>query len=289
MQIRNEIAHILKITQAEMEEFLAPRLSIVVRDTAEFMRYAARAASLSATEFMQVSDEAHRVQLMLLRSLILALIWRRSRREDVAQALRRSLLDALVSQLRLQISLMPQVIELEPIIPRYRSINSLSASWCYHNCRFRKDRLPRVLAAMRLPEQVCHLDNRASVPVETVLICSLYTLSYPRKQEDTANLFGFTNQTLVSRILTFFTSHLTSTFGHLVQPADDDDDGFMMWAPYIQMFQEAIFSVSEKESLKHVTFFTDGTFRPSCRPRLRQEDADRDLSTQRRVYSGLRC
>jgi hypothetical protein len=260
-----------------MEELLAPRLSIVVRDTAEFMRYAARAVSLTAIEFMQVSDESHLVKLMFVRSFFLALIWRQSHRRDAAQELRRSLLVALSLQSRVQLALMPRVIELEPTIPRYRSIDSLTASWCYHNCRFRKDSLRRVLAVMRFPEQVCHLENGACVPVETVLICSLYTLSYPRKQEDTAILFGFTNQTLVSRILKFFSSHLILTFGHLVQPADDDDDGFMMWAPYIQMFQDAIFAVSELERLKHVAFFTDGTFRPSCRPRLRQDDAGRDL------------
>ena len=275
------------MASAIMEEHLAPRLSIVARHPAEFMRYAARAASLSAIEVMQVSDEVHRVQLLFVCAFILALIWRRSRRSDVAQALLRSLLVAVFFHIRVQIALMPRVIELEPTVPRYRDIDSLTASWCYHNCRFRKEQLPRVLAVMRLPE-VCRLENGASVPVETVLICSLYTLSYPRKQEDTANLFGFTNQTLVSRILKFFSSHLVFTFGHLLQPADDDDDGFMIWAPYMRMFQDAIFAVSEFEQLNHVAFFTDGTFRPSCRPRLRQDDADRDLSTQRRVYSGLR-
>ena len=53
------------------------------------------------------------------------------------------------------------------------------------------------------------------------------------------------------------------------------------------MFQEKIYAVSQRENMRDVAMFTDGTFRPSCRPRLRQDDAERDLSTQRRVYSGF--
>lgn len=270
-----------------MADLLAPRLSIVARDAAYFMRYAARAVSLSAIEVMQVADESYRVKLLLLHAICVALIWRRSRNPAVAQELRRLLLSTLILTIRIHLTLMPQVIELDPMIPLYRTIDSITASWCYHNCRFRKESLPRVLAVLRLPP-LCHLDNRANVPDETVLICSLFTFSYPRKQEDTAVLFGFSNHTLVSRILKFFSSHLVSIFGHLVQPADDDDDGYLMWAPYMKMFQDAIYAVSERESQKDVVMFTDGTFRPSCRPCLRQEDADRNVSTQRRVYSGLR-
>jgi hypothetical protein len=147
--------------------------------------------------------------------------------------------------------------------------------------------LNRVLNVLRLPRH-CYLDNRAIVPDETVLICSLYTLSYPRKQDDTATLFGFANQPLVSHIVSYFTKHLATTFGHLVQPADNDDDGFSVWAPYMQLFQDCIYAVSRKDDYRDVAMFADGTFRASCRPRLRQEDADRGLSTQRRVYSGAR-
>jgi hypothetical protein len=150
-----------------------------------------------------------------------------------------------------------------------------------------KPELPRVLAALRLPER-CILDNRAVVLGQTVLLVSLFTLSYPRTQGSTAKEFGFADQTEVSRILGFFRLHVTETFGHLLQPANDDDEGFSMWARFIRLFQSRIFAVSEHEDYADVAMFTDGTFRPSCRPAQRQEDFDRGLSTQRRVYSGYK-
>jgi hypothetical protein len=268
-----------------MNDQPAPRLSVVARNSAVFMRSAARAASLPALEVMQVSEASESAEILSLATIAVALAWRRAPSQTLAEMLRRLLLSAASLHLALDMTLMPQVISLDPLIPRYRSLDSLSGAWCYRNCRFRLPDMPRVLHVLRLPA-VCHLDNRASVPAETVLICSLYTLSWPRTQDETAAQFGFANQSLVSRIYIFFCVHVVRNFGHLVQQADDDDDGFLIWAPYMAFFQDCIYAISTADDMRDVAMFTDGTFRPSCRPAQRQEDAERRLSTQRRVYSG---
>ena len=183
--------------------------------------------------------------------------------------------------------MLPRLVSFDPAVPIRRLFHQVNESWCYREVRFQKPELPRVLAALRLPER-CILDNRAVVLGQTVLLVSLFTLSYPRTQGSTAKEFGFADQTEVSRILGYFRLHVTETFGHLLQPANDDDEGFAMWARFIQLFQSRIFAVSEHEEYADVAMFTDGTFRPSCRPAQRQEDFDRGLSTQRRVYSGYK-
>jgi len=264
----------------------APRLSLVARNSAAFMRFAARAASLPAFEVTQVADASNCLQILLIASVALAVIYRRMPSQDSAQKLRRVLIATLFLHIGIDLIMMPRVLSLDPLIPKYRTIESVAASWCYRNCRFRKNDLPRVLNNLRLPD-VCHLDNRASVSAETVLICSLFTLAYPHRQDDVAAEFGFANQSLVSRILNYFCTHVVQTFGRLVQQADDDDDGYLIWAPYMALFQDCIYAVSRSDDFRDVAMFTDGTFRPACRTLLRQEDADRDLSTQQRVYSGL--
>jgi hypothetical protein len=269
-----------------MDDQLAPRVAVVARNSAEFMRSAARPAALTALELMDVVDAYTCVQISLMGALAMASIWRRAPSQAVADRLRRLLLSAVALNLNVDVQLMPQIISLDPLISKHRTIDSLSASWSWRNCRFRKGDLPRVLNVLRLPH-VCHLENRAAVPAETVMIVSLFTLSKPRTQDDTAAEFGFANQTIVSRIYNYFCKHVRENFAHLVQQADDDDDGFLIWAPYIAFFQDCIHAVSMRANFRDVAMITDGTFRPACRPKQRPADAIRNLSTQRRVYSGV--
>ncbi len=181
--------------------------------------------------------------------------------------------------------LLPRLVSLDPAQSIRRLFDQVNESWCYREVRFQKPHLPRVLAALRLPER-CILDNRATVLEQTVQLVSLFTLSYPRTQGGTAKEFGFADQTEVSRVIGFF--RVTTTFGHLLQPANDDDEGFAMWARFIRLFQSRIFAVSEHEEYADVAMFTDGTFRPSCRSAQRQEDFDRGLSTQPNLFFGRR-
>ena len=139
------------------------------------MRSAARAASLPALEVMEVSEASEFVEILSMCTIAVALAWRRAPSQTLAEKLRRLLLSAASLHVALDMTMMPQVITLDPLIPKYRSIDSLSASWCYRNCRFRLTDMPRVLNVLRLPA-VCHLDNRARVFLPKPFSFAVYIL-----------------------------------------------------------------------------------------------------------------
>jgi hypothetical protein len=267
-------------------EVAADRFALAARAPAKFMRYIARAAAVYALELKEIEDAMDAADALSVASLCLEIGRRRGR--DISLAtVRKVRICAIALRIAIEAQLMPRLVSFDPAQPVRRFIAELNESWCYREVRFQKPELPRVFASLRLPER-CILDNRSPVLGQTVLLVSLYTLSYPRTQGGTAKEFGFADQTEISRILSYFRVHVTTTFGRLLQPANDDDEGFAMWANFIHYFQSRIFAVSEHENYADVAMFTDGTFRPSCRPAQRQEDFDRGLSTQRRVYSGYK-
>ncbi len=283
--------YILKVCfimeDAPLVEDAADRFALAARAPAKYMRYIARAAAVYTLELRDIEDAMDAADALTVASLCLELGRRRGRAGISSATVRKVRICAIALRIAIEVQLIPRLISFDPIRPMRRFIADLNDSWCYREVRFQKPQLPRVLAALRLPER-CILDNRTPVPGQTVLLVSLYTLSYPRTQGATAKEFGFADQTEISRILAFFRVHVTTIFGHLVQPANDNDEGFAMWASFIRHFQSRIFAISEHERYADVAMFTDGTFRPSCRPAQRQEDFDRGLSTQRRVYSGYK-
>jgi hypothetical protein len=80
--------------------------------------------------------------------------------------------------------------------------------------------------------------------------------------------------------------HFNRVFGHLLQPAMDDDDAFVCWASQMRNFKQKKFGRSQDHRYADVCMFTDGTFRATCRPMQRPEDFAQGLSTQRPFYSG---
>ena len=271
---------------APLAEVAADRVALAARAPAKFMRYIARAAAVYTLELRDVEDAMDAADALTVASFCLE-IGRRRGRPISAANVKKVCFCAIALRIAIEVQLLPRLVSCDPAQPIRRLFDQVNESWCYREVRFQKPQLPRVLAALRLPER-CILDNRATVPGQTVLLVSLFTLSYPRTQGGTAKEFGFADQTEISRILAYFRVHVTTTFGNLLQPANDDDEGFAMWARFIRLFQSRIFAVSEHEEYADVAMFTDGTFRPSCRPAQRQEDFDRGLSTQRRVYSGYK-
>ena len=111
-------------------------------------------------------------------------------------------------------------------------------------------------------------------------------MAQPITQEQVAAEFGFADQSIVSRTKTFFCCHVNFRFGHLLQPERDDDDAFLRWASLMTIFKTRIYARSRDPRFADVCMFTDGTFRPTCRPVQRAEDAAARLSTQRPFYSG---
>jgi hypothetical protein len=290
IELRNlKIAQECQCVRNKMED--APlaevRVALAARAPAKFMRYIARAAAVYTLELRDIEDAMDAADALTVASFCLEIGRRRGRPGISAAKVRKVRICAIALRIAIEVELMPRLVSFDPAVPIRRFFEEVPESWCYREVRFQKQELPRVLAALRLPDR-CILDNRTPVPGQTVLLVSCFTLSYPRTQGGTAKEFGFADQTEVSRILSYFRLHVTETFGHLLQPANDDDEGFAMWARFIQLFQSRIFAVSDHEEYADVAMFTDGTFRPSCRPAQRQEDFDRGLSTQRRVYSGYK-
>jgi hypothetical protein len=95
-----------------MDDDLAPRLAVVARNTAEFMRCAARQASLPAMEVMQLTDASIGLQAICAASAALVAIIRRAPNAYLAERLRRLTLAAFVMHSAIEIKLLPQVLML---------------------------------------------------------------------------------------------------------------------------------------------------------------------------------
>ncbi len=214
-----------------------------------------------------------------------------SRRDQAFQRMgsrrkmRRLLLCCALVYAHISRELMPQLVTLHPMVPMFRSIGDCDQAWCYRNTRFRKRDLPGVLLRLQIPER-CIMSNRSTLFGETVLLVSLCSFSSPITQEQVAAEFGFADQSIISRAKKVFCAHVNSRFGALLQPEGDDDDAFLRWASQLLNFKNRIYARSRDPRFSDVCMFTDGTFRPTCRPVQRPEDAAFRLSTQRPFYSG---
>lgn len=162
---------------------------------------------------------------------------------------------------------------------------------CYRAYRFTPPQLDQILIDLHLPEYFV-LDNRAKLRGETVLMVSLYYISTPVTQQQTADHFGLTCQPDISRIWMLFESHVYDRFQHLIAHSEDpdDDDELLIWAPFIHQFKQAIMNYFvagiDSSFYRDVICFIDGTRRHVCRPCQRPEDTERGLDTQMKSYNG---
>jgi hypothetical protein len=154
------------------------------------MRYIARAAAVYNIELRDIEDAMDAADALTVASLCLELGRRRGRGDISLATVQKVRICAIVLRIAIEVQLLPRLVSFDPAHPVRRSVEEVNESWCYREVRFQKPELSRVLAALRLPER-CILDNRTSVPGQTVLLVSLFTLSYPRTQGGTAKEFGF--------------------------------------------------------------------------------------------------
>jgi hypothetical protein len=185
----------------------------------------------------------------------------------------------------------PRVITL-PFKAVYRGrIRDWDDATCYRAYRFTSQQLDELVIALHLPEYFV-LENRAKLRGETVLMVSLYYISTPVTQQETADHFGLTCQPDISRIWMLFESFVYDQFQHLIAHSEDpdDDDELLVWASFIHQFKEAIrnYFVEGIDSsfYRDVICFIDGTRRHVCRPCQRPEDTARGLDTQKKSYNG---
>lgn len=266
------------------------RLRVVARSTAEFMRYGTREAALYSLAVMELEELNQLILALFTAAIGIKLRERRARLSGFDTAVLRRNLCLTIRAIgyvfiTLSIMLMPQLVTLHPLIPMFRSIDDCQQSWCFQHARFRKRELPALLQLSQLP-RFCRLCNNSKLSGETVLLVSLFSLGNLHTQEAIAAVFGFSDQSIVSRAKKFFILHFNRVFGHLLQQAMDDIEAFVCWASQMRNFKQKIFGRSQDHRYADVCMFTDGTFRATCRPMQRAEDFDQGLSTQRPFYSG---
>lgn len=185
--------------------------------------------------------------------------------------------------------LCPQVISL-PLRNVYRgSIRFHADSVCYSSFRFTRTQLYRLLAVLRMDEEIV-LPNRARYSAETCMLVGLYYMHRPVTQDQVADFIGITCQPNVSRLISFFLDHMISHFQHLI--ALDPDDSLRMWAPYVDMFKRRLrmYHVEGVDSRRYndVIGFVDGKLHRIARPMQRAEHTAIGVDTQRTVYSGYK-
>jgi hypothetical protein len=120
---------------------------------------------------------------------------------------------------------------------------------------------------------------------ETILIMGLYAMHWPCTQEHLQYEFGFSNQSVISRILSAFCDHLLHRYIHLIQA--QEDDAFAMWVNHARNF---VFRIRTEwpncpEGMEDVGCFVDGSANYTCRPCQREEHTELGVDTQRGWYN----
>ena len=185
-----------------------------------------------------------------------------------------------------QILTCPIPLQLNDRTKKHRAIKDLDQNWCWTELRWRREDLYRLARQTGLEDGViCRLDNDAVFPGETVLICGLYAMAWPLTQEKIAYEFGFSNQSVVSRIISHFCDRIYHKFIHLIQA--EDDDAFEMWTLHAPEFVRRVFNEwpSCPEGMEDCGAFVDGSANYTCRPQQREEHTAQGLDTQRAWYN----
>jgi hypothetical protein len=151
---------------------------------------------------------------------------------------------------------------------------------CVDHLRFRRQDLPRLQRALRIPETVT-LPNRVSVSGEEALCILLYRLAYPVRFATMAVFFQRSSSTLC-RVFRWVLDHVFTEQRHRVQ------DYLRFWHPRFPALANAVRRKRIKlglagvdESHRHIVGFIDGTLRKCSRP-----TSVPNLDVQRVLYNG---
>jgi hypothetical protein len=270
----------------EEEEVVLQDWLWVNREPIRNLRIGVRSAGIAAGELTELEfarQDANTLALILLWQHFLV---------DPANRLFhphqfRCLAFAVAFEMQRQIrALCPMPIQLNIRTIRHRSIRNLDQNWCWTELRWRRADLFRLARCTGLEDDfVCRLDNDAVFPGETVLIVGLYAQAWPLTQEKIAYEFGFSNQSVVSRILSYFCNHIYSRFIHLIQ--SDGVNAFEMWTAMAPEFVQRVLREWPDcpPGMEDCGAFVDGSANYTCRPCQRQEHTDAELDTQRAWYN----
>lgn len=247
------------------------------------LRIGTRSAGISALEFDNL--ESKRRYLLALGRF---LCWMGMRNVGFKPHQRRVFANVLLHEFkRLHDPIFcPVPIQINDRIVKHRTIQSLDQNWCWTELRWRRADLFRLAACTGFESEIDFiLDNRMKISGETVLILGLYAMHWPFTQEHLQYEFGFSNQSVVSRILCAFCEHLLHRYIHLIQA--DHDDAFSMWINHVNNF---VFRVRAEwpncpEGMEDIGCFVDGSANYTCRPCQREEHSELGLDTQRGWYN----
>lgn len=254
---------------------------LVFRDEIGKLRVGTRTAGIATGEFQALN--LRRIQLAFRTKLICVGVLLGSLKDANLKAA----LVSLFVEIQMQIAaLSPTAIRIYVRDAKHRSIAELDEAWCWTSLRFRIYEIHRIANHSGLTaDAVCRADNRMKFSGETVLIVGMFACSRPRTEEDIAYEFGFSNQSVVSRILALFYDIFLERYAHLIQ--DESDDAFLIWTPYVRTFVNRIRMQwpDYPEDMADCGCFVDGSANYTCRPIQRDDHSLLGLDTQRAWYN----
>jgi hypothetical protein len=264
----------------EQRQRIVPVMRRELRDNS----YRFRTAGLSAGERLWLDESMESLVIVGLMAFLECV-----ELDILDQDDRECVLLALYLEFLKQTSMiMPVNVHLDVHAPLHAAqqfrIEFLDDGWCWNSLRWRKQGLLELFAQSRLDALVT-LDNGHKLSGELVMVIGMFAWSYPRCQQDIAKLFRESGQPVISRIVSYFISHMLHHFAHLIQ--SEEIDALSMWTPAVDYFVDCVQGKGGEygERFDRVGMFLDGTFNHTCRPDQRQEHEDQGRDTQRAVYS----
>ncbi|KAJ1396006.1 hypothetical protein B484DRAFT_472403, partial [Ochromonadaceae sp. CCMP2298] len=151
--------------------------------------------------------------------------------------------------------------------PPMHTIDQLDEGTCYSRYQLRKEYLKELHDNLKM-DAVITLANGVAVGSEEVLLIALHRFVTPIRLTDLVAIYGRDN-TALGRIFNWFSKHVRSTFGHLVQ------NSWQHWKPWLEEFSEVIREKVEDKSNGGITYpegsfvvfgFIDDTIQRTTRP-----------------------
>nr|CAH7716800.1 unnamed protein product [Callosobruchus chinensis] len=135
---------------------------------------------------------------------------------------------------------------------------------CLTHFRFEKGDIPRLVAALKIPDVIQTRAGHVATGVEA-LCMTLKRLAYPNRLED-IRIFFNGRSSAICEITNFVITFVENTFGHLLV---DLRSHHWLTADKLQQYSNAVAAIGA--AVQNCWAFLDGTIRPICRPSVDQQ------------------
>nr|CAH7726108.1 unnamed protein product [Callosobruchus chinensis] len=136
---------------------------------------------------------------------------------------------------------------------------------CLTHFRFEKGDIPRLVAALKIPDVIQTRAGHVATGVEA-LCMTLKRLAYPNRLEDIRIFFNGRSSSAICEITNFVITFVENTFGHLLV---DLRSHHWLTADKLQQYSNAVAAIGA--AVQNCWAFLDGTIRPICRPSVDQQ------------------